>query len=278
MSVYQYDFATESETRLTRNGNDALPIYSPDGKYIAFIRNGRALFVYDVNSKQERELCRLYTDSPPLLSKRNYVWSPDSKFIGFLTYAPESRSYTNVSVASINGGAARPVSFLANSNSGSVSWSPDNSFILFDSSQRTESGSLARIDLKLRTPKFREDQFRDLFREENPRQKPQTQPNVQPSPNVSPTPSTSPSPSVSPNPNASPTPAPIENNEDVKSPGIVFEDIRRRLSLLTTGVDVGSQTLSPDGKTVLVLASPKDNLIYTLYRLTSWQPTVQQSS
>ncbi|HXG85780.1 MAG TPA: DPP IV N-terminal domain-containing protein, partial [Pyrinomonadaceae bacterium] len=265
MSVYQYDFATETETRLTRNGNDALPIYSPDGKYIAFIRSGRALFVYDVNTKQERELCKVFTDSPPLLSKRSYVWSPDSKFVAFLTAAPASRSYTNVGVASIDGGAARPVSFLANSNSGSVSWSPDNSFILFDSSQRTETGSLARIDLKLRTPKFREDQFRDLFREENPRQKPQTQPNVQPSPAVSPTPTATPAPSVSPSPNATPSPAPLENNDDVKSPGIVFEDIRRRLSLLPTGVDVGSQTISPDGKTVLVLASAEGQ--FNLYAL-----------
>lgn len=265
MSVYQYDFAAEAETRLTRNGSDALPVYSPDGKYIAFIRNGRALFVYDVNTRQERELCKLYTDSPPLLSKRNYVWSPDGKFVAFLTAAPASRSYTNVSVASIEGGAARPVSFLANSNSGSVSWSADNSFILFDSSQRTETGSLARIDLKLRTPKFREDQFRELFREENPRQKPQTQPNVAPSPNVSPTPNTTPAPSVSPNPTVTPTPAPLENNDDVKSPGIVFEDIRRRLSLLQTGVDVGSQTLSPDGKTVLVSASSEGQ--FNLYAL-----------
>lgn len=266
MSIYQYDFATETETRLTKNGSDALPVYSPDGKFIAFIRNGRALFVFDVNTKQERELCKVFTDSPPLLSKRNYVWSPDSKFIAILTAAPANRSYTNVSVASINPGAARPVSFLANSNSGSISWSADNLFILFDSSQRTESGSLARIDLKLRTPKFREDQFRDLFREENPRQKPQTQPNVQPSPNVSPTPSASPAPSVSPNPSVTPTPAaPLENNEDVKSPGIVFEDIRRRLSILQTGVDVGSQTLSPDGKTVLVSASSEGQFnLYTL--------------
>lgn len=266
-SVYQYDFATETETRITRDGKDALPIYSPDGKYIAFLRNGRALFVYDINAKREREICKLFTDSPPLLSKRNFVWSPDNKYIAFLTGAPENRSYVNVGVAAIDGDTkARPVSFLANSNSGSVSWSPDNSFILFDSSQRTETGSLARIDLKLRTPKFREDQFRDLFREENPNQKPQTQPAVQPSPASSPAPQTSPTPAVSPLPNASPTPTnPIENNDDVKSQNIVFEDIRKRLSLLQTGVDVGSQTISPDGKSVLVLASSEGQ--FNLYIL-----------
>ncbi|MBA2621006.1 MAG: PD40 domain-containing protein [Acidobacteria bacterium] len=270
MSVYQYDFASEKETRLTRNGNDALPIYSPDGKNIAFLRNGRALFVMDANAKQEREICKLFADQPPLLSKRNYVWSPDGKYVAFLTNAPENRSYVNVSVAAIAGEAkSRPVSFLANSNSGSVSWSPDGSFILFDSSQRTEQGSLARIDLKLRTPKFREDQFRDLFKEENPRQKPQTQPNVQPSPASSPQPTVSPTPLLpNPSPSVSPSPAAtnaIENNDDVKSQNIVFEDIRKRLSLLPTGVDAGSQTISPDGKSVLVLASSEGQ--FNLYIL-----------
>ena len=249
LSVYQFDFATETETRLTQNGKAALPIYSPDGKYIAFIRDGRSLVVWDVNLKRERELCKFYGDMPPFLSKRSFVWSPDSKFVAFFTGAPENRSYTNVSVVSVDGkSAARPVSFIANSNSGSVSWSSDGSFILFDSSQRTETGSLARVDLKLRTPKFREDQFRDLFKEENPKNKPQVQPDISPVP----TPTASPAPAASPSPATSPTPNP---NDDIKSQNIVFEDIRRRLSLLQTGVDVGSQTISPDGKTVLILAS-----------------------
>lgn len=266
VSIYQYDFATETEMRLSSNGNsgnDALPIFSPDGKHIAFIRNGRALFVYDVNSKQEREVCKIYADSPPLLSKRNYAWSPDSRLIAFLTNSPDARSYTNVSVASISGGAsnstARPISFLANSNSGSVSWSPDGTFVLFDSSQRTETGSLARIDLKLRTPKFREDQFRELFKQENPKDKPQPLPS--PSPAATPLPQTSPS----------PTPAPAGDDTKAEKPAdsklteIVFEDIRRRLSLVQTGVDVGSQVISPDGKTLLVLASAEGQFnLYTM--------------
>ena len=38
---------------------------------------------------------------------------------------------------------------------------------MFDTGQRTEPTALARLDLTLRTPRFREDQFRDLFNEEN---------------------------------------------------------------------------------------------------------------
>ncbi len=247
MAIFQYDFATETETQLTKGANnDALPIYSPDGKFIAFIRNARAMFVYDVEKKQERELCKFYTDAPPLLSGNSVAWSPDSKWIAFTNISPETRSYTNISVVSVSGGNAKPISFLANSNTGSISWSPDGSFILFDTSQRTENGALARIDLKLRTPKFREDQFRDLFKQENPKDK-------QP-----------PTPTNSPTPQPSPTASP-EKKDDSKNTEIVFEDIRKRLSLINTGVNVGSQTISPDGKTLLVLASAENQFnLYTI--------------
>jgi len=279
MLVYQYDFATETETPVTKIGDDVSPVFSPDGKYLAFIRNSRQMFVYDLNTKQEREVGKLVLDKSPFVGKRNFVWSPDSRWLGFLTGAPENRSYTNVSVVPVGGGTVRPVSFIANSNAGSISWSPDGTFILFSSSQRTETGSLARIDLKLRTPKFREDQFRDLFKEENPKQKTPpapvapTNPNTAPTPSVAPSPSISPNPSVSPSPNTTPNNAPLSpsslvgegKTDEDKSTTIVFEDIRRRLSLLQTGVDVGSQVISPDGKSVLVLASSEGQ--FNLYVL-----------
>ena len=219
MQIFQYDFSTETETPVTTNGDDVSPVYSPDGKYLAFIRNSRSLFVYDLNVKQEREVGKLVTDKSPFLGKRSFVWSPDSRWLAFLTGSPETRSYTNVSVVPVAGGAVRPISFLANSNSSSLSWSPDGTFILFDTSQRTEEGSLARIDLKLRVPKFREDQFRDLFREENPKQKSPPAPAVQPSPNSSPTPNIAPStPNVSPNPSVSPSPNATPPNNSPLSP------------------------------------------------------------
>jgi tricorn protease len=246
--LFQYDFTTETETSITQTGNDFSPVFSPDGKSLAFIRNARSLWVYDVNSKQERELCKFYTDAPPLIGRRTVIWSPDNTWLAFLTSSPETRSYTNVSIVPATGGAAKPVSFVSNSNSSSVSWSPDGSFILFDTSQRTEEGSLARIDLKLRTPKFREDQFRDLFRQENPQQKP--------------VPTPSPSPQALP---ATTSPTPEDKKEDSKATTVVFENIRQRLSLLPTGVNVNDQIISPDGKSVLILASAEGQFnLYTL--------------
>jgi Tol biopolymer transport system component len=261
LQIFQYDFATESETQITNNGDDFAPTYSPDGKLIAFVRNARSLWVYDVNSKQERELCKLFTDAPPIGGK-NFTWSPNSDYIAFLTGAPENRSYTNVSVVSIRGGDAKPISFVANSFAGSLSWSPDGAFILYSSSQRTEDALLARIDLQLRTPKFREDQFRDLFNQETPQPRTQPTPQVSPTPLVNPTPAT-PIPSQTTTP--TPTPTPREAKKDEKKTEIVFENIRRRLSVLQTGLNVNEQVISPDGKTVLILAAAENQFnLYTL--------------
>jgi Tol biopolymer transport system component/C-terminal processing protease CtpA/Prc len=261
MAIYQYDFATETETKLTGGGSnsDALPKFSPDGKLLSFIRNSNAMMVYDIATKQERELCKINADTAPLLSGDAYNWSPDSKWVAFLNVTPETRSYTNVYVVPASGGAARPVSFVANANSGSVVWAPDGSYILFDTSQRTEETVIARIDLKLRTPKFREDQFRDLFKQENPKDK-------QP-----PVPTTSPSPTPVPSPSASPAVTPVAifpantPKKDENKTEIVFDDIRRRLSVLGTGVDSGSPVISPDGKTLLVVASAEGQVnLYTV--------------
>lgn len=251
MELFQYDFAARAESQLTKGGSDYSPVFSPDGKNIAFIRNGRSLMVYDKAAKQEREVAKFYTDSPPLIGTRTIAWSPDNRWIAFLTNAPDQRSYTNVSTVPVGGGPARPLTFIANSNSGTVSWSPDGEYILFDTNQRTENTAIARVDLRLRTPKFREDLFRDLFRQENPQQRPQ--PGTPPSPSPSPTPAALPSPTASP------------EKKDEKRTEIVFDDIRERLRLLPLGLDVGSPLISPDGKTLLMSASAEGQFnLYTI--------------
>lgn len=262
MELFQYEFGSETETQLTKGTNqDYSPVFSPDGKNIAFIRNGRALFVYETEKKQERELTKLFTDPPPLIGNRSIAWSPDNRWIAFLTYSPETRSYTNASVVSVSGGAARPVSFLANSNAGSLSWSPDGAYLLFDTSQRTEDGLLARVELNLRAPKFREDSFRDLFKQENPRDRPQ-QPTTTPSPTPQPSPAVSPSPQTH---TAALSEAANLKKDDSKQTEIVFENIRQRMSVLRPGISVNDQIISPDGKTLLVLASAEGQFnLYTI--------------
>lgn len=242
LQLFEYDFATETETQLTKEGKDYLPLYSGDGKYIAFLRNGREIWLYDRKKRTERKLTNIYTDLPPLADKRTFTWSPDNKWIAFLTLDPANRSYTNVSVVSVETGKVEPISFIANSFSGTVSWSPDGEYVLFDTNQRTETPSLAKVTLKLRTPKFEEDKFRDFFEQE-----------------------TSPDPG---------SPA-KEKKEVVKSKDSVenknipveinFEDIRKRMDLLETGVSINEHAISPDGKTLLVTASAEGQ--FNLYSI-----------
>jgi tricorn protease len=256
-NIYSYDFTTGVESPLTRGaGNNYSPSFSPDGKTLAFIRDGRELRAIDLETKQERSLATAYLERPPIIGDRFYAWSPDGKWIAYLSAG--ERAFTNVSVVPAAGGESRRISFLANAFSGSVSWSPDGKYILFNTSQRTEDGQLARVDLTPRTPKFREDQFRDLFKDQTPpsqRQEPKPAPDA-----------------------AKDEKAP-EKAKDEKTPvEIAFEDIRQRLSFLPVGVDAGAQTVSPDGKLVLMTASAEgqQNLyVYSLDEL-SREPAVSR--
>jgi Tol biopolymer transport system component len=247
-NLYLYDFTSNTETPLTRSvGNNYTPSFSPDGKTLAFIRDGRELRALDLETKQERLLATAYLERPPLGSRRAIAWSPDNQWIAYL--AVGARAFTNVNVVPAAGGESKPISFLANAFSGSVSWSPDGRYILFNTGQRTEDGRLARVDLIPRTPKFREDQFRDLFKDQTPATP--RQPEPPPATNESQV--------------AAQTP---KSDKDEKKPvEIVFDGIRQRLSSLPVGVDAGAQTISPDGKWVLTTASAEGQQNLYLYSL-----------
>jgi tricorn protease len=283
--LFLYDFATNAETQLTAGGEgDDTPHFSPDGKWLAFERAGREIRALNLETKKERVVASGGLERPPLSPDRPFVWSPDSRWIAFMPVG--QKLFRNVFVARVEGdGKAQPVSFLANGGSDTVSWSPEGTFILFDTGQRTEQGQLARIDLLPRTPKFREDQFRDLFKEETPKnvsptlrrqennpqspvpptEAPPNAPTQTPTPTPTPTPAETPS-TQSPGQTPTPTPTPARQGGpgNAATPGgekrekpveIVFDGIRRRLSLLPVGVDVLYQTISPDGKYALMIAS-----------------------
>jgi tricorn protease len=248
--LFVYEFATERETQLTTgSGRDDQPRYSPDGRWIGFQRNSRELRVIDPASKQEQLVATGAFDVPPMPDQRDFTWSPDSKTIAFTTTG--ARGFTNVSVATVDAGpsSAKPITFLANSFGGSVSWSPDATFLIYASGQRTEPGQAIRIDLVPRTPKFREDQFRDLFKEEQPKSPPADQPR--------PAAETTAAPAVT-------APAPRVAPPHVD---IVFEEIRRRASVLPVGVNVEGLSISPDGKSLLVIGAAADQRNLYVYSL-----------
>jgi C-terminal processing protease CtpA/Prc len=202
----------------------------------------------DVATKTERVVKTAIFERPPIISDRPFAWSPDGKW---LAYVPVGENqFKNVTVVSVDGASSGSASYLANVFSNSVSWSPDGTYVLFDSGQRTESTQLARIDLVPRTPRFREDQFRELFREETPRNRPEQRPAETPAP--------SPAPSASPADDKRPAAKPVQ---------VVFDDIRRRLSFLPVGLDVSYQTISSDGKWVALIANAANQANLYLYSL-----------
>ena len=76
-NLYQYNFATRDETRLTNDGlDDGSPVFSPDGKALAFIRNGQELRIFDMATKQERLLKKAYLGRPPFATSGSVLWSP----------------------------------------------------------------------------------------------------------------------------------------------------------------------------------------------------------
>ena len=231
--LFQYDFAVGTETRLT-NGTDAdhSPVFSSDGKLLLFVRGDSEIRVLDTSARQDRLIARGVFDRPPFASTPPFAWSPDDRWVAYLSTGV--KGYTNVSVASIDGSSTGPISFLANSFAAKVAWSKDGRTVFFGTTQRTEPRQIARVDLLPRTPQFREDQFRDLFREEparptRPADPPKEAPPAEP-------------------------PKPDAAASADKTVRIVFDDIRHRISLLPTGVDAALEAISPDGKTLLLAA------------------------
>ncbi len=266
--LFLYDFGASKETQLTRGGTDALPVFSPDGKTIAFLRDGRELRAIDADGKNDHLLAKGYFDPPPILDDRSVVWSPDSKWVAYLSYG--DRLYRNASVVPAGGGESKPVSFLANGGSGAISWSSDGTYLLFVTGQRTEEGQVARVDLVPHTPKFREDEFRDLFKEEAPKTKPPATPPATSSDEKAKSDEQAAKPDEKGAPEKKPAPKPVV---------IDFDGIRNRMSFLRLGLDVADQTVSPDGKTLVFTgrtAGQVNLYSYSLDELSKEPPVVRQ--
>ena len=246
LNLFEYDFVTGGETRLTEQPlNDVNPRYSPNGRQIAFIRDGRELRVIERESRRERLLARGVLDRDPFTSPRSLAWSPDGKWIAYLNTG--DKGFTNAFVVPVSGGEPVQVSFLANAFAGALTWDPNGAWLLLNSNQRTEPAALARIDLVPRTPRFREDRFRDLFNEETrPARPTDPRPAVPaPAPGAPPLSDTTARPADTTARPARPVPA---------SPSYDLTDVRRRLSLVPTGLDVRDHRVTPDGRWLVFTA------------------------
>jgi Tol biopolymer transport system component len=251
--LFTYDFTNRTETQLTKTPlGDAAPRVAPDGKSVAFVRDGKELRVLDLATKQDRTLATGYLTR----ADRGVAWSPDGRWVAYVGLT--GKSFRNVFAVPAAGGESRAISAMPNGSANNISWSPDGTYILYNTSQRTEEGQVVRVDLILRTPRFREDRFRDLFRDDPPRRDDQRRDD--PSRTTPP---------------ADRRPASPDRERDsaepVRDPSkpveIVFDDIRRRLSILPVGVDVDSQTISPDGRWLLLSASAEGQQNLYVYSL-----------
>jgi Tol biopolymer transport system component len=250
--LFQFDFTTNAEAQLTKaESGDSAPRVSPDGKSVAFVRDGRELRVLDFASKQERALATAQIQAFIRMPPRGVAWSPDSRWVAYLGLS--GKSFRNVFAVPAAGGEPRAITALPNGNANNISWSPDGTYLIFNTSQRTEESQAVRVDLILRTPRFREDRFRDLFKDEKETPRP-----------------------AAAEKRAEPAPPPRDPSKPVE---IVFEEIRRRVSILPVGVDVDSQTISPDGRSLLItstVAGQQNLYVYSLDELSREPPVARQ--
>jgi Tol biopolymer transport system component/C-terminal processing protease CtpA/Prc len=226
--LYEYDFRTNKERQLTKGAEpDDRPLWSPDGKWIAYIHAIKELRLLDPASGADKLLVEGYFArqfSEPSLPQS---WSPDSKWIAYI--GRDDRYFSNIMIIAREGGKPQAASFLGNVFGGTPVWSPDGSYLFFATAQRTEPNNIARIDLVPKTPLFREDRFRELFKD---------------SPVKKETGDTT--------PENKPASTEGEKKRDIR---IVFDGIRERITLLPIGLDVTNPLISPDGKTLLVTAA-----------------------
>ena len=265
-NVYAWDFATGAERALTTGAaRSTVPAPSPDGKMIAYVRDGRELRLITLgDGGGVVKDVSLWSGALDGFEDGVPVWSPDSRWIVFTV--SDRKGFGNLWVIPSAGGDARQISFLANGQTGGkVVWSPDGKFILTDTGQRSEDAKLLRIDLLPNTPKYREDAFRDLFKPATTPDSPSPTPDSPSSDSATPPPAEPASPATAaPGKPATAAAKPAKKPDPVR---IVFEGIRERASFLPLGMDVGEPTISPDGKTLLFAARQAGAVNYYTYNL-----------
>jgi tricorn protease len=255
-----FNFDTLKTTALTSApGYVEGPEWSPNGKFIAYTQDDHDLHlltVADPKNPKSAPSDKVLTHGE--LSNPTIAWSPDNQWIAYTSVDPVS--FRNINVIPAAGGTPQPITFLANGQTGSrIAWSPDGKFILFDTAQRSEQVQLARVDLLPHVPRYREDEFRELFRPGKQPGSPSTPPAPgQPNPERPETPPTEtqtttpePPPETPGHSRAGATP----DKKPVEPVKIVFEGIRRRLTILPLGLSAQFPVISPDGKILLFSAS-----------------------
>jgi Tol biopolymer transport system component len=220
-----HDFGGNAERIVTPDGHhDDYPKFSPDGKTLIFVRDGRELHSLDLETHADVVLAHGILERRPFGSRDNIAFSPAGDWIAYVDQ--DKNGFANVRAVRTSGGSSIAITSMPNANGGPLAWSTDGTRIYFLASQRTEPAVVAQIDLIPRTPHFKEDAFRDLFIELPSR--------------------TGPAPAASPGPQAPASAKPAARRTTIETEGI-----RDRVTLIPTGLDVESLHVTPDGKTLV---------------------------
>ncbi|ADW69902.1 S41 family peptidase [Granulicella tundricola] len=244
-------------------GESQAPSWSPNGKLLAYVHDNKDLHVITMPDPKAKAPSTVPLPDKIItsgaLAQPSLAWSPDNQWVAFTSV--DARSFRNLNVIQAAGGEPHPITFLGNGETAysRIAWSPDGKYILFETAQRSENIQIARVDLLPHVPRFREDEFRDLFRTTRPPGTPAT-----PATPTTPaeTPASEPKADATDTPDK-PKPAAPEKKqpEPVK---IVFEGIRRRLTILPLGLSAERPVISPDGKVLLFSAeTARQESLYT---------------
>ena len=249
--LVEYDFAAQSERVIATSATGiAAPSFSPDGKVLAYERDDKEIHTVALGANGEPgKDTVIYTGAISAFGGEHLSWAPDSRWLAF--FVTDHRSFRNVMVASVDGSVAEPVSFLANGEtSEQIAWSADGKYLLFDSTQRAEESSIIRIDLVPHVPKYREDQFRDLFK--TTEEKTSTPPTDKKAhPGEKPSGADEAQPADKKSDDAGGDDKKGGKPKKIEPVKIVFEDIRERASELPLGMPASDPVISPDGKTLV---------------------------
>ncbi len=135
-SIYVAVPQSDHRLRLTHSApNDDFPVWSPDGKYIAFLRlyssHEAELMLVSVLGGEERVLHPVDLSFETSSSSSYLTWTPDSKWICFTNRPEKSKSRAGLVLLSPETGETRPVfSTVAQDTSDSApAFSPDGHWL-----------------------------------------------------------------------------------------------------------------------------------------------------
>jgi len=162
--LFLYDFQKKEETHLTDPAIPANnPWYSPDRKWIAYCHGRDEIRLIDTETREIKPFIGGII-SPNTSMHFPFTWSPDSKWIAFMT--KDENFFYNVYAQNIDETEAKQISFLSHIGGGGVLWSPDGKYIIFNTGQYRSEYQIAKVDLVPVQPEFRENEFEKLFEEE----------------------------------------------------------------------------------------------------------------